>query len=313
MVCERSESQKDRIGEAGKEAGRGDQTRPRTSFKRSVGKNPDPEAHHGRRPSRRAANDFGDSKRPSPKDGDSGSSKAPQAAPRRQAHKAPLKPPKALLEPLRPVQGTLHKATLKAAQKAKRIALGQEKRKAILGDETLLPKIKEMAYAYEAVLGEYVHNHRLRFIKGSISPEHRSFAQFKRAVLIADQIGVSYETYVRAQFYWFDKWFNRAPHPYELSGLKSKFPAPERVRKYLQLVNEGQTKGIVTCIGKRVQIDAKELDKANDQRLDQLMLAWGLDEEGVLLRFARSGVGYFDHEWLKKNPTWQRLRQEKKL
>jgi len=191
--------------------------------------------------------------------------------------------------------------------------LGQEKRKAVIEDQDLLVKVREMAYTYETALGEYLHRPTLRFVKGAISTEYKSFEQFKRAALIADQLGCGYEVYVKAQFYWFDQWFKRAPKPYELSGLKTKFPAPERVREYMKLLNAGQVREVIRHISKRVKIDEKELMKANDQKLQQLMSAWHSSEEQILLKFARPGVAYFDHAWLKKNRTWLRLRKEGRL
>jgi hypothetical protein len=43
------------------------------------------------------------------------------------------------------------------------------------------------------------------------------------------------------------------------------------------------------------------------------MQAWSLTEEEVMLRFARTGVGYFDYNWLKKNLVYKRLKAERKL
>ena len=219
------------------------------------------------------------------------------------------RPGKAPLEASQTVKTGKQLLSEKAQARAKRVAMGLEKRK---NDETSL-KVREMIFTYETILGEYCYEPTLKFTKGTISPEHRSFGQFKRAALIADQLEVSYEVFVRAQFYWFNKWFNRFPKPYELSGLKSKFPTPKRVKEYVKMVNNGSISGIVTGVGTRFQLDENEIDKYNEKMFNQLMQAWSLTEEEVMLRFARTGVGYFDYNWLKKNLVYKRLKAERKL
>lgn len=310
--CEQQvQEQKDRIGETGKEADRSNSTRHNINS-RSMGKISHSEIPHGRRtPNRTPVTVASDAKENHP----ATRPEAGQGSPGRKAQGRLAKPTKAVLGASQPAKTPLQRSVAKASVKARQIALGQKTRKIVLGDDKTLVKVREMTYTYEMILGEYSHHPALKFVKGMVSPENnpRAFGQFKRAALIADQIDVDYETYLRAQFYWFDKWFNRAPKPYELSSLKSKFPAPERVRKYLQLLAEGKARKVVTCIGKRVQIDSKEIDKCNDRKMSQLMQQWGLPEEIVLLRFARPGIGYFDQSWLRKNKIWIRLRQEGRL
>ncbi len=167
-----------------------------------------------------------------------------------------------------------------------------------------------MAYAYEEHLGHYRHKPTLKYIKGKITPEHKNFDTWKRAALIADQVGVSYAVYIEAQFYWFDQWFNRPPKPWELSGLKSKFPAPERVRAFLKLSNPVKVQSVSQ---RSARIEPKHLDKINLARLAEVCRVWGLSEEEAMMRFARPGAGYFDIPWLRKHPVYKRLKKQKKL
>lgn len=174
-------------------------------------------------------------------------------------------------------------------------------------------KVKEMAYAYEEELGSYLHRPALRFIKGKVDSTLKTYKHFQKAVELADQLSVDYPTYLQAQFYWFDKWFRRAPKPWELIGQRTKFPAPERVKEFLRLRSLEEAPQKVYSISRTAKIDPKKLDKINEQRLTELSSSWGLSEEEVLLRFARTGVGYFDLEWLRKNPTYKSLKRQKKL
>lgn len=170
-----------------------------------------------------------------------------------------------------------------------------------------------MAYVYEEMLGIYLHKPTLKYIKGKVDPNHRSYGHFARAVDIAQDCGADFCDYVQAQFYWFDKWFNRAPKPWELAGVKTKFPAPNRYREYLKLRASQHVPTHVKSVARRAKIDPKKLDKINESRLAELQRNWGISEEEAFIRFARPGVGYFDVAWLRKHPTYQRLRREKKL
>ena len=113
---------------------------------------------------------------------------------------------------------------------------------------------------------------------------------------------MDYPTYVRAQFYWFDLWFHRAPKIYELAGQRGKFPASLRLTQYLELNRLGK-------IGKDISspnmpkkhnqvLDPQILDKINRQRLNQLCSVYQLTEEQCLEQFAPAGL--FDLEWLKQ-------------
>jgi hypothetical protein len=127
---------------------------------------------------------------------------------------------------------------------------------------------------------------------------------------MADQIGVEYPIFIQAQFYFFDKWFNRPPKTFELCSTQSKFPAEIRVREYLKLQQVQKLPVMVQCVARTIKVDLDKIDKINQSRLEELCRVWKLSEEEVLRRFARPGVGYFDLQWLKHQPTYLRLRAQ---
>jgi len=175
-------------------------------------------------------------------------------------------------------------------------------------------KVREVAYAYEEVLATYHHNPSLKFIKGPTVEAGTAYQNLREVAKIADQCGADYASYIQAQFYWFDKWFKRAPRTWELVS-KAKFPALERYLEYIKIKSSQSVPAKVqsVSISGRARIDTEQLDKINETRLIELQLNWNIDEEEAFLRFARPGVGYFDAVWLRKHPTYKRLRQEKKL
>lgn len=171
-----------------------------------------------------------------------------------------------------------------------------------------------MAYAYEEALAAYCHAPGLKYLKGSsVTSVKGAYQKFKLAAEVADQCKADYTSFVQAQFYWFDKWFKRAPKVWELSGKSTKFPAPNRYLEYLKIKSSQHVPEKVQSVSRRAQISPQKLDKINEMRLAELQRSWGIDEEEVFIRFARPGIGYFDAAWLRKHPTYRRLRQEQKL
>jgi hypothetical protein len=171
-----------------------------------------------------------------------------------------------------------------------------------------------MAYAYEEALGHYLHRPALRYIKTTDPKKNRAFVYFQKAAVIADRLDMDYEDYIQAQFYWFDQWFRRHPKVYELASLRSKFPAIDRAIAYQRLIrDEDHPRRKVQSLSRRVIASDDQLDKINTERLNRLISSWQLTEEEVLLRFSAADVGYFDVQWLRKHPVYQRLQKQHKL
>lgn len=174
-------------------------------------------------------------------------------------------------------------------------------------------KIEEMGYAYERVLGTYFHNPTLRYFKslknGAINPSVKS--SLLKSAYIADEYNVSYDIYVKSQFYWFHKWFRRYPKVFELCSVSSKYPAFWRIQEFLKIENYDKINVLSVVVGTaRVEsLDAKEVDKINRSTLNQVCKAYNLTEEEAILRFAP--VGLFDLVWLKRQKQiYKKLREE---
>jgi len=192
---------------------------------------------------------------------------------------------------------------LKAAKSlAQAVARGEVSR-AISDTEK---KIVSMGYAYEEMLGKYLHKPTMHYFnqknvtKGQYS---RTNIILLKAANIADKHSVTYPVYIRSQFYWFDLWFHRAPRIYEISGHSGKFPAEKRLTEFLKLEQENKVnKSITSVVMPRSPVSEEVLDKINRQRLNQLCKVYQLTEEEALKQFAP--VGLFDLAWLKTQPGY---------
>lgn len=169
---------------------------------------------------------------------------------------------------------------------------------------------QQMAYAYEQVLGEYTHRPALKFIK-NWDPEHINAKYFGQAAKIADQLEAPYLDFVWAQFYWFHRWFGREAKPYELrsgrrGGAGSSVTAQDRYTRWVKLTRGSSDVGRVYSSQIPAMVCSKKLDTLNQKRLTRIMTKWEVDEEEAIARFHP----LFDENWLKKNPTYRRLRKE---
>ena len=183
-----------------------------------------------------------------------------------------------------------------------------------------------MAFAYEEVLGDYLHKPSLTYFtnlrKGG------SLSYLSRAAVMAEEFGITYQEFIQAHFYWTTRWFNRQPHLRELcsegkeftitksNGKKEtktpKYPARWRVAEYLKLKEGGlleEWKKSVVIPSKK--IDLEIVDRINRNRVEQLMKTWDMSEEDVFAQFALSG--FFDTPWMKRQEVYKKLMKEGRL
>lgn len=194
-----------------------------------------------------------------------------------------------------------------------------------LGQEVSSLKAYGIATTYERHLGEYLHRPALKYITGRVAPGQPNYTNWARAAVVADALGVDYEIFMRAQFWAFDQWFSRAPKPQELGSTKSEKSAVERTRMFLEEVRTGAVDPARPILSKQRSIDdtttARGRQRAAttttrtvkfeqaERTLRAFMKNYDATEEEVLRLFARGNQAstYFDREWLKQNPTYQRL------
>lgn len=198
------------------------------------------------------------------------------------------------------IQRRMHEA--KALAHA--VANGEVENKGLSDDEK---KIISMGYAYEEMLGRYLHRPAFKYFRKIVTKGSYTRANicFLKAVLLADRHSVEYPIYIRSQFYWFDLWFHRAPKIAELAGSSGTFPAEKRLVEYLALVKSGKIHHNISSVvlpTKTIVTDLV-LDKINQARVKQLCTAYQLTEAEALAQFAP--VGLFDLAWLRRQPGYQ--------
>lgn len=167
-----------------------------------------------------------------------------------------------------------------------------------------------LAKAYESCLGVYRARKMLRYIRGPVAPGTPNYGAWLHAAAAADTLGMDYQTYVEAQFWFFDKWFARAPQPRELiPSAKSKFPADERAISYVEMLQSGEIKpGHRTVCRSQPVVRSSGSDRsaASQRKMEQLMALHALTAQEALQAFA--GTGMFDLTWLKNHPEYRALQ-----
>lgn len=192
-----------------------------------------------------------------------------------------------------------------------------------LSDETDTAKAYGVAVAYEELLGVYVCKPTLRYLKGRVAAGQPNFANWVRAAEVADELGMDYVTFVRAQFWAFDAWYHRAPKPQELGSRTSAQSSAERARQFLDAVASGIVSASANILGKQreivdtttargraaVKVPQSTKFQHSEHQLRTLMKNFEADEEQVLRTFAKGATAsvYFDRGWLQQNSTYQRL------
>ena len=198
-----------------------------------------------------------------------------------------------------------------------------------LNKDTELGKANKMARAYEDALGVYQNNPTLKYLKGWIQRDSKNFSTWLRAALLAEQLDMSYDLFVKAQFYWYDKWFSKSPRPFEIASYKTKVNALERAKNFISEAAKGKINLDKPVVGRvrgsythnkrtgkiRFTDDnvAKRVKFENSQiQLQTLMKNYNASEESILKVFAKGTQAtlYFDKDWLNQNKTYQKLKEQ---
>lgn len=213
-----------------------------------------------------------------------------------------------------------------AKERAKRVAASHTTAAPLtlsLSAETSAAAAYGVAVAYEELLGVYLGKPTLRYLKGRVAPGQPNFSNWARAAAVADELGLEYAMFVRAQFWAFDAWYNRAPKPQELGSRTSAQSSAERARQFLDAVAAGTVDANKNILGKQreivdtttprgraaVKVPQSTKFQHSEHQLRTLMKNFEADEEQVLRTFAKGATAsvYFDRQWLQQNPTYQRL------
>jgi len=174
-------------------------------------------------------------------------------------------------------------------------------------------RVKALALAREYLhqLQEYKRNRFLQLPQGWLKKQGRTW---QRAVSHAEKCCVDFETYVKAQFWFFHTVAGRAPRAPEMASYRTQYNSVWRVYAYLEAKAKGDM-SINADISSRV---LKVPKITNEQRfahclrtLQSLMKNHRKTEEEILRVYAKGAYAalYFDFDWLNQQPTYQRLRE----
>jgi hypothetical protein len=195
------------------------------------------------------------------------------------------------------------KAARVAEQRRKMKQKGVEKQ---IGKLSSKHKVCEMINIYTDMFNEYYHKPK-KFINISaikITKNHRGYKNYLKAVKLAEKRKLDYKTFLKSQFYWFDRWFNRAPKSHEICGGKGKFPAALRVEKYLNLFGNKNNPTIKSIAIPGNNLNSEELNEVNIKNLENLKQIWGMNSSDVFLNFGVGIESVFNQSWLRRQPAY---------
>jgi hypothetical protein len=158
-------------------------------------------------------------------------------------------------------------------------------------------RVSELVRMYYSRVSKYNSLIRASFSVDKGHPNYRRFASVLRA---AEELRVPLDKYLDAQFYFFQSWFRRCPHVFELATDRAKV----RVVKYLKLTDKTpQDIGALPM----PSISKEHKFRHSEQQLKTFMENYEMSEEQVLKTFAKR-TDFFDREWLKSNEVYKRLK-----
>ena len=146
----------------------------------------------------------------------------------------------------------------------------------------------------------------LRTYKGdgvSFSKEmnKRSVALWTRVERARKMSGCDPDRYLKAQFDWFDRTFGKAPTLEQLSTDT----AIERAAEFA-----GPTEGKVLSNSRKAPVDKADVFRESERTLQKMLAAQNCTREEFYRKFILTGLFALPREFLKADPTYQRLINE---
>lgn len=201
------------------------------------------------------------------------------------------------------------------ARKKKRLSLEERKKLAKAPPKVTRPdnfnKVQQMAQAYERALGLYAGKPGLKYLKGMVLPNQTAYHIWARTVLIAEELGASYDRYLRAIFYFSDKWFHKAPRPQDCCNIHSKISAPMRFLLYVDTVEgTGIDPGQLVRPLPMEKIEPEVIKSHNDKTMSAFCKNFDMSPVQVFTKLKDNLDLFFDNTWLENNEIYQKLIQE---
>jgi len=195
-----------------------------------------------------------------------------------------------------------------------KLELAKAKAKQVIGNgREITPneqRAQKMAYAYEDALRKYACLPTLKFLRKPITSDHpATYHVWLRAAMIAEGLEMGYDEYIKAQFFYFDKWFNKAPKPLDIASYKTERSALKRAMMYR--LEESAPKGNIVGPVRPTPAVPQSVKWTNSDRVLKSMSSnFKVSEEEILRVFAQkeSADLFFDSSWLSQHPIYLKLK-----
>lgn len=166
------------------------------------------------------------------------------------------------------------------------------------------------AWAYHRKLRAYLRGSLFAgaFGRRGPGPSDSNFVHCVLAAELADELGVPYDPYIEAHF-WFEQ-RSRGRHP-QVRYLHQRRPggSADRVRAWQRVQAERPT-GRVIAEGRTEHASQRERFAVQERYLRQLCARWQASTDDILRALGGPEAGIFDPAWLSTQPSWQRLTAE---
>lgn len=170
-------------------------------------------------------------------------------------------------------------------------------------------KINKMMLVISKAISKYTGN---SFAPNYLFRGTNGFEILHKMVNYADELNVSYEDFVRSQFYWFDRWFRRMPKISEYATEKTK----QRYTDWTKLSDDEKIMyGIVSIetnkkdVEENIKSTIDLIIKRTNKEIKRMMKDFSLSKEEVFIKFGSNGTCIFPKEFLDQDITYQELKK----
>lgn len=197
------------------------------------------------------------------------------------------------------------------------LAEKKDKAKLVLQKKIATPKSKEelealsAAQSYENQLLKYRKDPAGHYLGKKTLEDPKLLTLWRSVFILSELCEATVDDYIHAQFWFCDKYINRAPKPQELVYVNTKVPSVKRYEIYKEQSGSSAITTSVVPKGGYVSPSSELKNSVSEKLFRQYVSKYNLTEEEVFIRLYKEGTYYFffDKKWFESHEIYQKLKQ----
>ena len=171
--------------------------------------------------------------------------------------------------------------------------------------------IRVASETYEDLLMRYKKKPASKYLKKEVMESPSIQGIWRSVAKLAEFCETSIEEYIHAQFWFCDRFLNRAPKVKELIYQNTNYPSIKRYELYKER-SQITTNTTIVQKGGTIQVSSETKDSISERVIKQFASKLGISEEEVFLKLFNEGTYYLfvNKKWFESHTHFKSLKDK---